>query len=237
VGEGRDPVNLFAVIPSGNRPAELTRLVKALVTDGVHVIVVNTGYELCPSEWLDAGTPENPVAVVNAVTEPKNISRWWNFGLELAAEWNDRLALDAGLYESGQPEYVVAVLNDDIVVESGFVHALAHGIIYHDVAISYPDVFGMGRDQVFHQPSHWRMSGYAFALRGSMGIRADESMVWWYGDNDIEWQAFALGAGTVTVGGLKIQHLYPSQSTVGELAEQAGRDRATFVQKWGAPPW
>lgn len=229
-------MELFAVIPSGNRLEELTRLVKVLVDDGVHVIVVNTGYVSDEIYGRDFGTPENPVAIVQDFREPKNISRWWNVGLDMAKAWNRSLDFPCAA-EDPDSEYVVAVLNDDIVIGPGFVHALAQGIIYHDVAISYPDVFGMGRDQVFSQPSHWRMSGFAFALRGSMGIRADESMVWWYGDNDIEWQAFALGAGTVTVGGLKLQHLYPSQSTVGELAEQAGRDRATFVQKWGAPPW
>lgn len=220
-------MNLYAVIPSGQRLEELTQLVKILVEDGVHVIVVNTGYALEDMNGRGLGTPEHPTMVVQDFREPKNISRWWNLGLG-CADYRNR--------HSGEDEYVVAVLNDDIVVQPGFVHALANGILHYDVAAAFPDVFGVQRDQIFHQPSHWRMSGYAFALRGSLGLRADESMQWWYGDNDLEWQALRAG-GVVTVGGLGIRHLYPNSTTTGELAEQAGRDRQTFQTKWGSTPW
>lgn len=218
---------LYAVIPSGSRLKELTNLVKTLVADGVHVVVVNTGYEVEDLSGLGLGTPEHPTVVIEDKEAPKNISRWWNHGIKWASNHNA---------QEGGGEYVVAVLNDDILVPPGFVQELAGAILYHDVVASFPDVFGMGRDQVFLKPSHWRMSGFAFALRGSAELRADEDLVWWYGDNDLEWQAFQAG-GVVTVGGLKIQHLYPNSTTVGELAEQAGRDRQTFSRKWGQNAW
>lgn len=218
-------MELYAVIPSGNRLAELTALVKVLAEDGVNVIVVNTGYEY--DEISQLGTPDNQVYIYNATREPKNISAWWNHGLRWAEQMSD---------SRGNDEYVVAVLNDDIVIKSGFVHELAAGIFRHDVVLSYPDVFGLQFDQDFHQPSHWRMSGYAFALRGSAEIYANETLQWWYGDNDIEWQAFAKG-GTVLIAAATCGHLYPNQSTVGPLAEQAGRDRETFRAKWGRYAW
>lgn len=221
-------MNLFAVIPSGNRPDELTNLVNVLVSDGVHVIVVDTGYPEDDNPFDAIGTQDNPVAVIRDHRQPKNIQRWWNLGLEHAEYWNTALG--------GAPEFVVAVLNDDIVVEPGFVHALARGIIQHDVSGAFPDIYGMGRDFAFHQVSHWRMSGYAFAIRGSQRFRANERLVWWGGDNDLEWQMIRDG-GVVTVGGLKLHHLYPSQSTVGALAEQAGRDRETFKAIWGRYAW
>lgn len=216
-------MELFAVIPSGNRKDELFNLVRTLGGDGVHVIVVDTGYDENPEQWLYSHW-ENPVAIIRDHRQPKNIQRWWNLGLEHAEHWNTVLG--------GEQEFVVAVLNDDIVVESGFVHALARGIIDHDVSGAFPDIYNMNRDFAFHQVSHWRMSGWAFAMRGSQRFRANERLVWWTGDNDLEWQMLRDG-GIVTIGGLKHQHLYPSQSTVGELAEQAGRDRETFKEIWG----
>lgn len=215
-------MNLYAVIPSGNRRQELTDLVNVLVSDGVRVIIVDTGYDTP----LEFSAPR--VAVLYDVYQPKNISRWWNLGLEMA-ETLER-------YAYPNEEFVVAVLNDDIVIPRGFVQALANGIIYHDVSGAFPDIYGMKRDFVLHQVSHWKMSGYAFAMRGSQGFRAREELAWWGGDQDLEWQMLTNG-GLVTVGGLPLHHLYPNQSTVGELAEQAGRDRETFRQIWGRYGW
>lgn len=220
-------MELFAVIPSGNRSEELMKLVKVLVSDGVHVIIVDTGYDKDPADWIYAHW-QNPVAIIRDHRQPKNIQRWWNLGLEHAEYWNAHLG--------GEAEFVVAVLNDDIVVESGFVHALARGIIDHDVSGAFPDIWNIGRDFAFHQVSNWRMSGYAFAMRGSQGFRANEQLMWWGGDQDLEWQMLRDG-GVVTIGGLKLQHLYPNQSTTGELAEQAGHDHETFKQLWGRYGW
>jgi len=218
-------VNLYAVIPSISRRESLTALVNVLANDGVHVIVVDTGY----AEPLNfGGAWQSRITILEDKDEPKNISRWWNRGLTYAdmTQWDSD--------ECGK-EYVVAVLNDDVVAPSGLVKGLADAIIRHDVVAAFPDVWGLGYDAVLHQPGPLRMSGYAFALRGSRNLRADESLLWWYGDNDIEWQALQSG-GVALAGGLTIQHLYPSSTTVGELAEQAGRDGETFVKKWGRHP-
>lgn len=216
-------MKLYAVIPSGFRRAELDAIVDVLVADKVTTFVVDTGYaDPLPYDtgWFAPGGRN----VIKDHEQPKNISRWWNRGIQAAA--------DVQTWSLPDEEYVVAVLNDDIVIQRGFVPALADAIMYHDVALAFPDVYGLQRDQDFHQPSAWRMSGYAFALRGSVGIRADESLQWWCGDNDIEWQAFQKG-GTVLTAAATLKHLYPNSTTTGPLAEQAGRDRETFKNKWG----
>lgn len=218
-------MNLYAVIPSGMRRNELTNLVVTLDRDGVHIVIVDTGYERGVLGAIAELCENSDFTVIPDRTEPKNISRWWNRGIDYVTQIQALLA-------PGE-EYVVAVLNDDIVIRPGFVRALADAIIRHDVVLAYPDVYGLQRDQDFHQPSAWRMSGYAFALRGSADIRADESLQWWCGDNDIEWQAFQKG-GTVLTAAATLQHLYPNSTTTGPLAEQAGRDRETFRAKWGA---
>lgn len=216
-------MRMYAVIPSGNRQQELTALVQVLVEDDVHVVVVDTGYS--PALTL-GGAWSSRITILEDKAEPKNIQRWWNQGIDWIAGWEN----------DNEEEYVVAILNDDIVIEKGFVPALAGAILFHDVAGSFPDIYGMGRDFVAHQLNHWRMSGYAFAMRGRLGFRADERLVWWGGDTDLNWRMW-LNGGMVTVGGLKLHHLYPNQSTVGELAEQAGRDRETFKEIHGRYGW
>lgn len=213
--------DLYAVIPSCCRTETLLPLVTQLLEDDVHVAVIDTGLHQSVVKQLDVPG----VGVIPYHYRWKNISAWWNLGLDAVAEF------------MGGDEYVVAVLNDDVVVPAGFVQTLAGAIEHYGAAAAYPDVYNVGHDHVQKTiPDGPRMAGFAFALRGSAGIRADESLAWWYGDNDIDWQARQMG-GTVLVGGLKIQHLYANSTTVGELAEQAGRDREVFVAKWGAAPW
>lgn len=217
-------IPLYAVIPSCCRRQELTNLVNTLVNDGVHVIVVDTGYEKALNF---GGAWQTRISILRSPVLDKNISTWWNMGLNLA----EFLAYDHGMYD-----YTVAVLNDDIVIKSGFVRRLSDAIFQHDAAAAAPDVWGWQRDRLYTEPAGSPMPGFAFALRGSKQLRADESLKWWYGDNDLSWQAMQAG-GLVTVAKLPLQHLYPNSTTVGALAEQAGRDRETFIAKWGRAPW
>lgn len=221
-------MNLYAVIPSRDRPEMLRNLVRQLNRDHVHTIVVDTGYEVrprlhnCYFTWVEDYTPGN-------------ISHWWNTGLDKVAE----------IDKESDSEYVVAVLNDDVVIPSLFVQILAETIVNTNAAAAYPDQHNI----LLHKKTPYmihtdtdkvnvftRLCGYAFALRGSAGIRADETIKWWYGDDDIDFSARMLG-GSVLVGGIKVDHLMPNSTTVGELAVQAGLDRQTFIDKWGRAPW
>lgn len=220
-------MNLWAVIPSRNRREQLNNLVHQLLADDVKVVVIDNGYEDCP---LDTDSRASGTWLTTCYDTPPNLSKLWNIGLKWVAE----------LQSESPEEYVVAVLNDDLVLPDRFVSRLANAIVQTGGAAAYPDQHGFGQTlkHEFAGPISLfrRMTGYAFALRGSAGILADERLKWWYGDDDIDWRARQNG-GSVLVGGLKVEHLTPNTTTVGELAEQAGRDRETFIEKWGRAPW
>lgn len=81
-----------------------------------------------------------------------------------------------------------------------------------------------------------RMIGYAFVVDGQANLRADERFRWWYGDDDLEWQARAAG-GTVRVGGVTVEHLYSNASTYENptLVAQTEVDAQSFIAKRGRP--
>lgn len=227
-------MNLYAVIPSGFRPVELRNLVTRLVADDVNVVIVDTGYDR-----ISIVHPR--VSVSQDLDVPKNIQRWWNVGLRRVYKAHE---LMIKLGKVPDEEFVVAVLNDDLEIPAGFVQTLADHIVRSGSAAACPlpgvrmdywDLVSATTDDINISV---RMTGYAFALRGSLGLLADESFGWWYGDNDLDWQA-RLKGGVTFVGGAweGFRHLYPDQTTMGELALQAGRDRQTFVKKWGREPW
>jgi hypothetical protein len=214
--------NLYAVIPSGNRPSCLGNLTHDLVHySDVRVVIVDTGY--------DRININHPRITVLQGRGPINIQRWWNTGLKHVY----------GLQDGSDDEFTVAVLNDDLRVPPRFVEQLDVNIQRENAAAACPAP-GMrtAAFKVDQRGNTLRMLGYAFALRGSLRLEADESFGWWYGDNDLDWRCRDLG-GVVHVGGAweGFAHLYPDSTTVGELAEQAGRDRETFVKKWGVAPW
>ena len=204
----------------------LVNLLTQLHQDSVQAVVIDTGYDPSFFTWHD------DIDWVRDVTEPPNISRWWNLGLNYIKEIE------------GSNEHIVAILNDDLVIPKGFVPRLATFIETQDAVAAYPDQhdYFLGKPACLKHTRaepvslYTRMCGYAFALRGSTGLRADETLQWWYGDDDLDWRAREAG-GSVLVGGLKVDHLSPNSTTVGKLAEQAGRDRQTFIDKWGRAPW
>ena len=221
-------MNLYAVIPSGFRVVELRNLVTRLVADGVYVVVVDTGY-------AHATIAHERVHVLQDHALPKNIQRWWNLGLQHVYDIWHRVHT---LHDPGQ-EFVVAVLNDDLIVPRMFVQKLAAAIEDTGAAAASP-CLGLRTPvlRVEGFETHYRMLGYAFALRGSLGLLADEAFGWWYGDNDLDWQARQHGGMTLVGGAWEgFSHLYPDRTTVGELAAQAQLDRQTFVDKWGRAPW
>lgn len=210
-------VPTYAVVPTEGRPCLHDCL--AAVRDQVDlaVLVVNNGYT-----GMDAGA----VGVLQDPGADRNISRWWNIGLDAVAVLARNKQLD---------RWNVLVLNDDTVMHPGSVAALTDGLRRHDGAqLAYPG----DREQVFTVPGPDRITGWCFALRGEGALRADENLVWWAGDNDLDWRARQAG-GTVTVPEVSHTHLYPNGYTVArpELSDQAGRDMARFAEKWGRTAW
>jgi GT2 family glycosyltransferase len=148
--------------------------------------------------------------------QPPNLSRLWNRGLDAACE----------LYSGEDGEFGIAVLNDDLVTYPGFVRELAGGL-REDAAVVHPA----------------GVIGCAYVLRGSLvrigELRFDERFRWWYGDNDLEWQARQLGGLRAVELSGTLQHLYPNKQTRerADLTRQAELDREAFLEKRGRLVW
>lgn len=218
-----------AVIPARDRHAMLADCV-ASVTDQVDRVIVIDNQSTPPLATLTLGSR---VTIVSAPMDPPNISTLWNTGLQLA----DALAL-----QDFAPHWDIAVLNSDVIVPPGWVEILSAAMRSTTAVLAYPDQHG-GQQQILHTKAgpidlRQRITGYAYMLRGEAGLRLDETMSWWFGDDDLDWVARQRG-GALLVPGIPVEHRAPnvSTNTRPELAEQTLIDRATFQQKWGRLPW
>lgn len=219
----------WAVVPSCGRPM-LDDLIASLVTQVYDVIVVANNWER-NDDPITLETLGLPVQVVRG-GDDRNISRWWNLGLDAVTKHANWL---------GDTEWNALVLNDDVVCPPSLVDALSNAMRSTTAVLAYPDQCG-GQQQILHTEAapvdlRQRIAGYAWMLRGETGLRADESMAWWFGDDDVDWRAREAG-GALLVPGTPVEHRLPNGYTeaVPALAEQAGRDRETFVTKWGRAP-
>jgi hypothetical protein len=214
-----------AVIPARDRHDLLADCINSVVDQVDRVIVIDNESDppIDPEPW------RGKVGVVRVMLDPPNISMLWNLGLDLAAG------------ASSSDEWDVAVLNSDVVVPPGWVDALSSAMRATTAVLAYPDQCG-GQQQILHTRAEpvdlrQRITGYAFLLRGEHWLRLDESMAWWYSDDDLDWRARQQG-GALLVPGLAVEHRAPNVSTDArpELQKQAGRDRQTFITKWGKAP-
>jgi GT2 family glycosyltransferase len=211
----------FAIIPTHNRHAMLPGLVGSLELPSDRVLVIDNASSP-PVTDLEA-------TVVRDDEQPPNISRLWNIGLDWARE------------QAGDAEYAVAVLNDDLVLPPRFLDVMVDALRRTGAAAAFPArVEGLEELHLTTSgpvPRQARMTGFAFVLRGSAGLRADERFRWWCGDDDLEWTARERG-GTVRVP-LTVEHLHPGASTDANpvLEARTRLDMDAFVEKWGRRPW
>lgn len=218
-----------AVIPTRNRHDLLADCINSIVDQVDRVIVIDN----LSSPPIDPGPWHGKVGVVSLPIDPPNISTLWNVGLALA---------DAQAHQHVAEAWDIAVLNSDVTVPAGWVKALSAAMRATTAVLAYPDQHG-GRQQILHTKAapidlRQRITGYAYMLRGETGLRLDEPLAWWYGDDDLDWRAREAG-GALLVPGLAVEHRCPNGSMYErpELQEQAGRDRETFAAKWGRTPW
>jgi GT2 family glycosyltransferase len=218
-----------AVIPTRDRHDLLADCIHSIIDQVDTVIVVDNLSQppIDPDPW------HGSISVVTAPLDPPNISTLWNIGLALA---------DAAAHQAGAGRWDIAVLNSDVTVPRGWIDGLSTAMRSGPAALAYPDQHG-GRRQILHTKAgpvdlRQRITGFAYLLRGEVGLRLDESLAWWFGDDDIDWRARQQG-GALLVPGLAVEHRCPNGSMYErpELHEQAARDRETFNQKWGQTPW
>lgn len=231
----------IAVVSTHNRPAELRRLIDAIAPQCDYIVIIdNASDPPVPKfgihEWPAGRSGKDHscwIKVVHDAEQPPNLSRLWNVGMDMVH----------GLFRDVE-EYDVAVLNDDAIPPPGWWDAVSAEMrVTGAVAASSDpfDAFPPGYRQYFGPgavPSVTnRLTGWAFILRGEWeGARFDERLRWWYGDDEISLRAREAG-GLVHVGGFPVPNTGANASTVGVLAEQAGRDRAMFVAITGRQPW
>lgn len=221
-----------AVVPTRDRHQMLADCVDSVVeqVDAVYIIDNGSVPAIDPDRWLHRTAF---VGSAQVDLDPPNISRLWNIGLALAQY--------AAVGMADAEEWDIVVLNSDVVVPPGWVDGLSAAMRATPAVLAYPDQCG-GGEQILHTraepvPLTQRITGYAYMLRGEAWLRLDESMAWWYSDDDLDWTARERG-GALLVPGLAVEHRDPNGSTNArpELQAQAARDRETFIAKWGRAP-
>lgn len=217
----------FAVIPTTGRVClkDCLQAIEPQVDDAL--LIWAPRYE-AEEDWEHAPPDGHLIAGVG-IEEQRNISRWWNVGIDYAKQEALKLGVTA---------WDIAILNDDVIVPDEWFTTLSNRMRGMNVAatsmgpVTLPILHTKpGTTRLDH-----RMAGFAFMLAGELGVRADETLQWWCGDNDIDMQS-RLKGGTVILPDTGVRHLYPDQTTVGELAARTAVDMQRFVDKWGFRPW
>lgn len=213
----------FVVIPTRDRPAWLVPLCRVMAEQADAVVVLDNGSTPPVTQTLHEAELQG-IHVIRDEEQPPHLSRFWNVLFDYCAELADAPAWD------------VAVLNDDVLVPFGWLDIAADALREHPTAV----LAHTGTGRRVHEPElrtvmdnelTTRMCPHAFVVRGELGLRADESMRWWYFDSDFDWQA-RLRGGILCVPGPLVSNALANQSTVGPLREQADRDGLAFEAKW-----
>lgn len=223
----------YALIPTHNRPDELTRLVGQLEPWADTIVIIdNASTPPVSKVELRAQFPNTAVMVVDVGEQPPNLYRLWNIGFE---------AIHTGELLPGRSgQWDVAVLNDDTLLPDGWADYVSGHLRTSTAAVASTFPFPHPGQAMLKTRADGnigtRMCPHAFILRGELGLRADENFGWWWGDTDLDWQACGKGGVLLLPGAIPVNTLANS-TTVGALAEQAGRDGQYFAAKWGFRPW
>lgn len=224
-GVRTDRPTRYAIIPTYNRPAELARLVGQLEEWADFIVILDNASVPPVSEIeLRAAHPETLPVVIQWPDKPPQLYRMWNAGFEAA--WSSGDTWD------------VAVFNDDTDLPPGWLEQVNAGLRGPEAPAAACTWAG---GHVLHKrlPDGYigsRMCPWAFMVRGELGLRADERFGWWWGDTDFDWQLCQSG-GVLLLPGAVPGNTLANSTTVGVLAEQAGRDGQAFAAKWGRRPW
>lgn len=224
----------YAVIPTHNRPVELDECLRSLRGQIDHAIVIDNASDP-PVDAEAMATYGFAVTVIRDAEQPPNLSRLWNIGIKAAG------ILEGWDGESSLDNFFIAILNDDVIVPPAWMYYATDNMTIHNASAACVTQF-IARPTLKTNPpvsAFDRLTGWAFVLDGADGILANEDLRWWYGDNDIDMKARAKG-GTLLLPALSGRiptNRWANVSTTGILAEQAGKDRATFEAIYGPVPW
>lgn len=179
-------------------------------------------------EWLAA---QDAATVFDAVGS--GISEMWNAGIAEA------LARHGGLAD-------VVLLNNDIRVGPRFLRRLVAGLRSQPgmmaASANYDGRPGSGVSPLRgicanRYDGTGGLAGFAFAVRAewiASGFRFDESMAWWYSDNDLCLEVEKAGGWYGLVHDARCEHLGGGSQTVtpSDWADIIAADRKAFEAKW-----
>jgi glycosyltransferase involved in cell wall biosynthesis len=225
-------MNRFAVVLTHNRPELLAECVAAIGPQVDVLIVVDNASD--PPMDLEDLTWH--AVLVQVPDQPPNLAKLWNVGINLAGQMHGN-----DLADPAAPWHI-AFLCDDAIAPPGWFDAVTAAMTATGAAAGCSNPWGNPHPpQLKTAPDSdlmGRMVGWAFIVNAAQGLRADESMHWWWCDTDMDWQARAAG-GMVMVGGYPVPNQRPGEytNTIPGLGAQAGRDAETFAAKHGSRPW
>lgn len=222
-----DSHHRYAVIPTYNRHEMVTECVLSLKDQVDGTVIVDNGSNPIVTFGPDVG----PILIRRVPMRPPNLSALWNTGLRTA----DQMAM-----AQGAKTWDIAVVNDDAIIPPGWMTVVGDAMRKLDASAAGSIGGAMG-DPIRYGAEvppavHTRLPGWAFILRGEHGMRADETMQWWCGDDDLSMQA-RQAKGLVLVPGMDVPNRLANSTTTGILLEQSAKDVARFVEKWGVRPW
>ena len=181
----------------------------------------DTRQQHLPALAAGCGLPADHIVVVRGATGPPayipgahhleqpaelNIHLWWNMGIDYARR-------------HGASKVLVA--NDDVTFGPELIPAMSEAMDMADAVLAFPA--RLGGDP--------RLEASLWMLDLSSDVRPDERFRWWYGDNDLVYQA----AGRVVTVPVVFIHYHPNELTLAnpKLLELAFKDEVTFREKWG----
>jgi glycosyltransferase involved in cell wall biosynthesis len=222
-----EPAN-WAIIITHNRPELLKECIQRVEPQVDYILVLDNASD--PPVKDDLG---RKVIVQHDPRQPPNIARAWNEGWDYIAEVMRRCVVKT---------WNVAMLCDDVMVPGDW-YARVAGYMRDTgaVAASAHNHTAVNQGYVKHEPDgdiYNRMHGAAYIVAGEHGLRADESMHWWWCDTDMDWQA-RLAGGMAIAPGPVASNVQPNfyTNTKPELGARTGEDGAAFTRKWGWKPW
>lgn len=182
----------WLVVPSrGDHPEFLA----ALVALGYPTVIVVTG---------DGVVVPTGAHALYDTRKPLNIHRWWNAGLDYAAEQGARVAV---------------VVNDDVTLHPDAPQQMADRLIADEAWLCAARPTGR--------------TGWCWALDLAGDLRPDERFRWWYGDDDLWLRADLAGKLTGADAEHTHHHPNEATAKSDELAALVREDEAEFRRKWG----